>query len=79
MSFDRGACNLSGKSIDVLISLFIGISALHELEAFTLISFTFDDFLKNGLKLVNSSNNISNGREKKLIKFLDEYLKITKK
>lgn len=56
-----------------------GDGLFFSLSSNTLISFTFDDFLKNGLKLVNSSNNISNGREKKLIKFLDEYLKMTKK
>lgn len=35
----------------------------------SLISLTFDDFIKNGLKEVNSENNIENGRVKKLINF----------
>ena len=44
------------------------------LNSNSLLSFTFDDFLKNGLKLVNPVNNIQNGREKKLIKFQKDYL-----
>lgn len=39
------------------------------LENNSLISLTFDDFIKNGLKLVNNENNIENGREKKLEAF----------
>ena len=35
----------------------------------SLISLTFDDFIKNGLKEVNSENNIESGRVKKLINF----------
>lgn len=35
----------------------------------SLLSLTFEDFVKEGLKLTNSNNNIQNGREKKLIKF----------
>lgn len=38
-----------------------------------LISFSFDDFVKNGLKLINSDNNIEKGREKKLIQFEKDY------
>ena len=44
------------------------------LNSNSLLSFTFGDFLKNGLKLVNPVNNIQNGREKKLIKFQKDYL-----
>ena len=35
----------------------------------SLISLTFDDFIKNGLKEVNSENNIESGRVKKLFNF----------
>ena len=35
----------------------------------SLLSLTFEDFVNNGLKLVNGDNNIDRGREKKLIKF----------
>ena len=38
-----------------------------------LISFSFDDFVKNGLKLINPDNNIENGRKKKLIQFEKDY------
>ena len=38
-----------------------------------LLSLTFDDFIKNGLKEVNSDNNIKNNREIKLLKFEKEY------
>ena len=34
-----------------------------------LLSVTFDDFRKNGLKEVNKENNIENDRLKKLVKF----------
>lgn len=37
------------------------------------ISFTFNDFCENGLKLVNEENNLSNNREVKLLKFDREY------
>jgi len=40
---------------------------------FYLISFSFDDFVKNGLKLINPDNNIEKGREKKLIQFEKDY------
>lgn len=38
-----------------------------------LISFSFDDFVKNGLKLINPDNNIEKGREKKLLQFEKDY------
>ena len=38
-----------------------------------LISFSFDDFVKNGLKLINPDNNIEKGRKKKLIQFEKDY------
>ena len=40
-----------------------------DLKTNSLLSLTFDDFITNGLKLVNNDNNIEKGREKKLIKF----------
>ena len=48
---------------------------LFDLKTNQLISLTFDDFINNGLKLINSNNNIENGREKKLIKFEKKYLR----
>ena len=38
-----------------------------------LISFSFDDFVNNWLKLINPDNNIEKGREKKLIQFEKDY------
>ena len=35
----------------------------------SLVSLTFDDYINNGLKIVNEENNIENGRVKKLIEF----------
>lgn len=40
-----------------------------------LLSLTFDDFLKNGLRLINPENNIEKGRERKLVKFVNDYFK----
>ena len=40
-----------------------------------LLSLTFQDFQENGLKLINPENNIENGREIKLIKFQQNFLK----
>lgn len=40
-----------------------------------LLSLTFEDFLKNGLRLINPENNIEKGRERKLVKFANDYLK----
>ena len=45
-----------------------------DLRTNSLLSLTFDDFYKNGLKLINPENNIENGREKKLTKFERLYL-----
>ena len=44
-----------------------------DLKNKSLISLTFDDFDKNGLKLINSENNIENGRKQKLLEFEKEY------
>lgn len=44
-----------------------------EIKTSRLISFTFDDFRQNGIKLVNSENNIEKSRELKLAKFEKKY------
>ncbi len=44
-----------------------------ELQTNRLISFTFEDFMKNNLRVVNRENNIENGRKEKLIKFSESY------
>ncbi|MBD9085640.1 hypothetical protein EGP64_03115, partial [bacterium] len=41
-----------------------------------LLSFTFDDFKKNGLRLINKDNNIEKGRKEKLIQFEQNFKKI---
>lgn len=51
---------------------------LFELGTKSLLFINFNDFLENGLKVVNEENNIENGREKKLIKFEKEFLGIRK-
>lgn len=45
-----------------------------DLRINSLLSLTFDDFVKNGLRLINPENNIENGRESKLKSFEEEYL-----
>ena len=45
-----------------------------DLQTNSLLSLTFDDFNRNGLKLINSENNIENGRERKLTRFTELYL-----
>ena len=47
-----------------------------DLQNNSLISLTFEDFVNNGLKLVNNDNNIKNNREKKLIKFEEDFKKL---
>lgn len=60
---------------DLFSSMQYNVDGLYfDLRTNSLFSLTFDDFDKNGLKLVNSENNIQNGREKKLIKFEKQYL-----
>ncbi len=44
-----------------------------DLKNNSLLSLTFEDFVNNGLKLVNPENNIEKGREKKLIKFEEKF------
>ena len=73
--------NYKGINIDLWLSddLFSAIQynvdgLLFNLNTNTLLSLTFDDFINNGLKLINYENNIENGREKKLIRFQNQFL-----
>lgn len=60
---------------DLFSSMQYNVDGLYfDLRTNSLLSLTFDDFYKNGLKLINSENNIENGREKKLTKFERLYL-----
>ena len=60
---------------DLLPSMQYNVDGLYfDLRTNSLLSLTFDDFNKNGLKLINPENNIENGREKKLAKFERLYL-----
>jgi len=55
---------------DLFSSMQYNVDGLYfDLRGNSLLSLTFDDFNKNGLKLMNSENNIENGRERKLEKF----------
>lgn len=73
--------NYEGTSIDLWLAddLFSSIQynvdgLFFDLRTKSLESLTFNDFINNGLREVNPNNNIKNGREKKLIKFQNEYL-----
>ena len=46
---------------------------IYDVKNNSLISLTFDDFLKNGLRLINPNNNIEKGRKEKLLKYEKEY------
>lgn len=59
---------------DLFSSMQYNVDGLYfDLRTNSLLSLTFDDFNKNGLKLVNPENNIEKGREKKLIRFEKQY------
>ena len=63
---------------DLFSSMQYNVDGLYfDLRTNSLLSLTFDDFNKNGLKLMNKENNIENGRRKKLIKFEEKYLNNT--
>ena len=49
---------------------------LYDIQSRRMVSLTYNDFLKNGLREVNSKNNIENGRELKLLKFEKEHRNI---
>ncbi len=50
---------------DLFSSMQYNVDGLYfDLRTNSLLSLTFDDFNKNGLKLINSENNIENNREK---------------
>ena len=70
----------NGTKIDLWLSedLFSAIQynidgLLYDIKNNSLISLTFADFLKNGLRMVNPNNNIKKGREEKLLKYEKEY------
>lgn len=46
---------------------------LYDVKNKRMISLTYNDFLKNGLREINPENNIDNGRVKKLLKFEKEH------
>lgn len=47
----------------------------YDIKGGHLLSLTFSDFMESGLRLINPKNNIEKGRERKLIKFQEEYFK----
>ena len=60
---------------DLFSSMQYNVDGLYfDLQTNSLLSLTFDDFNRNGLKLINSENNIENGRERKLTRFAELYL-----
>lgn len=78
--------NYEGTTIDLWVaedlfsSMQYNVDGLYfDLKTNSLLSFTFDNFIHNGLTLVNPENNIENGREKKLIRFQQEYFNLNKK
>lgn len=61
-------------SDDLFSSIQYNVDGLFfDLKNNSLLSLTFEDFINNGLKLANDQNNIEKGREKKLIKFQEEF------
>ena len=61
-------------SNDLFSSIQYNVDGLFfDLKNNSLLSLTFEDFINNGLKLVNNQNNIEKGRKKKLIKFEERY------
>ena len=73
----------SGTKVDLWLSedLFSAIQynidgLFYDVKNNSLISLTFDDFLKNGLRLINPDNNIEKGRKEKLLKYEKEYRNI---
>ncbi len=63
-------------SDDLFSSIQYNVDGLFfDLKTNSLLSFSFEDFINNGLKVINNENNIDNGREKKLIKFEEKFKK----
>lgn len=61
-------------SNDLFSSIQYNVDGLFfDLRTNSLLSFTFEDFINNGLKLVNSENNIEKGRERKLLAFQEKF------
>ena len=73
--------NYNGLAIDLWLSddLFSAMQynvdgLFFDLRNNSLLSLTFDDFIQNGIRLVNSENNIEKGRELKLRIFEKKFL-----
>lgn len=73
--------NYKGTEIDLWLaddlfsSMQYNVDGLYfDLRTNSVLSLTFEDFSKNGVRLINPENNIKNGRERKLIKFEEDYL-----
>ena len=61
-------------SDDLFSSIQYNVDGLFfDLKNNSLLSLTFEDFINNGLKMVNKDNNIEKGREIKLIKFEEKF------
>ncbi len=59
---------------DLFSSMQYNVDGLYfDLRTNSLLSLTFDDFNRNGLRLINPENNIENGRERKLARFEELY------
>ena len=71
--------NYKGTDIDLWLAedLYSAIEynvdgLFYDIKTDRLLSLTFEDFLNNGLKLINPENNIEKGRKLKLLEF--EYI-----
>ena len=61
-------------SDDLFSSIQYNVDGLfYDLSNKSLVSLTFNDFLENGVREINTENNINNGRIKKLQKFEKEF------
>lgn len=61
---------------DLFSSMQYNVDGLYyDIKGGHLLSLTFSDFMESGLRLINPKNNIEKGRERKLIKFQEEYFK----
>ena len=61
---------------DLFSSMQYNVDGLYfDLQKNSLLSLTFEDFNNKGLRLINDENNIENGREEKLLKFEEVFLK----
>jgi len=59
---------------DLFSSMQYNVDGLYfNLNTNSLLSLTFNDFKRNGLRLINEENNIENDKEEKLFKFEKQY------